>query len=917
MATTLTDSRGFLWDFLDNGSISNGTDDAFDGGAQLSISNGPSTSSFGYVTPILATGGREQIFGGGSLLQDIDVTRSAYVPASGHAFARMTEFLTNNTATAVTRTVTFTTNLGSDSGTQVLRTSNGDRAVTAADNWIITDDATAGDGDPAVLHVFSMNGARLQPSSVTLTNDVLTYSFNITLQPGQTRAIVHYLSQSHNVAQLQALAEAITANPSAFLTGGLNATEISQIGNFAGTLRSPTTVSALGQNYINLVLTGTRDIDGTGNGFANTITGNSGDNDLRGLGGNDTLDGGAGNDRLYGGNGTDILNGGPGNDLLNGEGGVDTATYATATSAVRVSLGTTASQNTGGGGADRLVSIENLTGSRFDDRLTGNSAANTLSGGNGDDALRGGGGKDTYSGGSGFDSAIFSTVRTQLTIDLSKTAFQATGGAGQQRFISIENVTGSATAANTLRGNDSNNALTGGSAVDRLDGGLGSDVLRGAAGNDVLYGEGPQAGGNTVLRLDEDSFRRGATSITFDEVGTVNPTYTRSVTGIGNVTVRSGGWFRGQNGGEFADNPGVTTLIDHTPTVGHRLTLDPNADQTFIATDSASPTSPILSGSPLFNGPISILFSTPVAGVALTGGYFDSARSTYIEAFDINGRSLGIVTNLSTGIEYFGLASANGENRIAGISFYITDSEPAGFGIDNLTFGTATTITEFANTNDTLDGGAGNDQLFGGVGNDLLIGGTGHDTLNGGSGNDTASYQNAQRSVTANLAAPARNTGDALGDTYVSVEHLTGSNFADYLIGNNAANRISGGNGNDRLSGGLGRDVLIGGAGRDSFIFDSRIGSGNVDTIDDFARGADTIRLDRSIFTQAGAVGDLGGGAFRIGASALDASDRIIYNRDTGNLFYDADGNGSGRAVHFAVLDRNLNLTASDFDIIA
>jgi len=228
--------------------------------------------------------------------------------------------------------------------------------------------------------------------------------------------------------------------------------------------------------------------------------------------------------------------------------------------------------------------------------------------------------------------------------------------------------------------------------------------------------------------------------------------------------------------------------------------------------------------------------------------------------------------------------------------------------------------------NDALIGGTGNDKVFGGsgidylygeAGNDTLNGGTGADILSGGTGSDTASYAGATKGVVANLTKPSLNTNDAKGDSYTSIENLTGSSYADVLTGNTGTNTLSGGSGADKLYGGLGKDIMIGGSGRDFFVFDTKLGSTNIDTIDDFIVKDDTIFLDDDIFTKAGKVGDLTTVAFYAGTKAHDTSDRVIYDTKTGKLFYDADGSGKGAAIQFALLDHGLKLTAADFDIIA
>lgn len=120
--------------------------------------------------------------------------------------------------------------------------------------------------------------------------------------------------------------------------------------------------------------------------------------------------------------------------------------------------------------------------------------------------------------------------------------------------------------------------------------------------------------------------------------------------------------------------------------------------------------------------------------------------------------------------------------------------------------------------NDTLEGGEGNDRLFGEADDDILEGGAGADLLDGGEGIDTASYWKAGAAVTVDLSAAAGNMGqrgEAIGDTFSSIENLTGSAYADILKGNGLANVIRGDWGNDELYGYGGNDVLVGGAGND------------------------------------------------------------------------------------------------------
>jgi len=79
-----------------------------------------------------------------------------------------------------------------------------------------------------------------------------------------------------------------------------------------------------------LTLTGSGNINGTGNALANTITGNDANNTITGFDGNDILQGGAGDDTINGGLGRDRMTGGTGADVFVfrsiGESGTTTAT---------------------------------------------------------------------------------------------------------------------------------------------------------------------------------------------------------------------------------------------------------------------------------------------------------------------------------------------------------------------------------------------------------------------------------------------------------------------------------------------------------------------------------------------------------------------------------------------------------------
>jgi Ca2+-binding RTX toxin-like protein len=231
-----------------------------------------------------------------------------------------------------------------------------------------------------------------------------------------------------------------------------------------------------------------------GNAGIDILFGDNGSDNLNGNAGDDILFGGAGHDKIFGSSGDDSLEGGQGGDLLNGGAGQDIADYGRS-SGVTASLANH-NINTGDATSDQYVSIEGIAGSDFgNDRLIGNKAFNILlgNGGNdklfgmaGNDILSGGAGADLLDGGKGNDTADYFTAGSiKVSLDGS---FTSTGIARGDKFISVENLIGSADGSDKLAGNSDDNYIAGFGGNDKLYGRGGSDVLEGGSRNDVLVG---------------------------------------------------------------------------------------------------------------------------------------------------------------------------------------------------------------------------------------------------------------------------------------------------------------------------------------------------------------------------------------------------------------------------------------------
>jgi Ca2+-binding RTX toxin-like protein len=546
----------------------------------------------------------------------------------------------------------------------------------------------------------------------------------------------------------------------------------------------------------------------------------------------------------------------------------------------------------GYGNRETVTGVENILGSAHDDRLTGDEGANVLSGADGNDTLGGGEGDDELDGGNGDD--------------------RLDGGAG----------------ADVLAGGAGSDTLNGGADVDSFEGGDGIDTVSFAgATNGVRVSLLPVDASISFVTFDEADapVLRGFggaddSSIATDPgggsalVGKVVKSDTAEL--WAGTTV---GFGSGASISAIPFEPGNTTLTLRVwvPEAGIkvRLKVEDSADGTRSCE-------------------VDVLTTVANGWETLTFDFSEQAQGTAALNFDFTYDKASVFFN-------FGVSGADG----GGGTYYFDDLQfpgPVAGTIDDDGFGNAELIRDVENVigssladriegddlanrltgnagNDSLTGGAGHDTLDGGAGADTLIGGAGNDSLVGGAGNDR--YVVNSRNDRISETSTARTEVDtvvssvswSLGE---NLERLTLTGSADTNgTGNALGNLIIGNSGDNRLTGGAGNDTLTGGQGADIFRFASELdGRTNVDTIKDFNPVVDVIELENGIFAKLTKLGALSAANFRAnaGGKAIDANDFIVYETDTGKLFYDADGSGEGAAVLIATLTDAPMLTASD-----
>jgi Ca2+-binding RTX toxin-like protein len=646
---------------------------------------------------------------------------------------------------------------------------------------------------------------------------------------------------------------------------------------------------ALGNNLEKLVLKGNAAINGTGNALNNRIEGNNANN------------------TLFGGEGDDTLNGSGGNDTLNGGAGNDTYflyedTIDTIVEDVNAGIDTvigeyygpifdnftftwTMSNNVENLDLSRYAAPKiNVTGNELDNSITGGDRNNsnsllgeggndTLIGGRSNDTLNGGTGNDTLIGGLGNDTYVVDNTGDIITEEASAGIDTVNSSISYTLGANVENLTLTGSSAINGTGNTLNNTITGNAANNILNGGTGNDSLIGGLGNDTyvvdstgdVITEEASAGIDTVNSSISYTLGANVENLTLTGSSAINGTgntLNNTITGNTANNVLNGG-----TGNDTLDGgAGNDTLIGG---VGNDTYIVDNRGD--VVNEAAS------AGIDTVNSSISYSLGANVENLTLTGNR------------GINGTG-NTLNNTITG---------NAANNV-------------------LNGGTG---------NDTLAGGAGNDTLIGGVGNDTYIVDTTGDVVNEAA---SAGIDTVNSSISYSLGANVEN----LTLTGNSAINGTGNTLNNTITGNVANNVLNGGAGNDTLNGGAGNDTLVGdigndllmggagtdrlrgGAGADRFYFYNK--NEGIDTIVDFNVVDDSIYVSRAGFggtLTAGAA--LSAAQFRLGAAAGDKSDRFIYNRNTGALFFDADGTGSSAQTQIAQLQTGLGLTYQDIVVFA
>jgi Ca2+-binding RTX toxin-like protein len=694
-------------------------------------------------------------------------------------------------------------------------------------------------------------------------------------------------------------------------------------------------------DWVNNLTLLTGAVNGTGNAIDNVIMGNDVANSLSGGDGNDTLIGGGGDDTLDGGAGNDEIDGGSGNDL-----------------------------EIGGAGND-ILGANDYNHSLFADADPG---SDTLDGGLGDDTFFADA-TDTLIDEGGTDTVEVQGISWTLAAGFENLSFynhdndngfHGLSGSGNDLDNTINALQGAdGIVEHGLGGNDS---LVGTFYSDTLDGGLGNDTLIGLGGGNSGLGAGdtyvfdvaPGAAnadtiGGSVSNpaLSDTLFVPGSDKIELDgnaytNIGTSGNFATgdpRFFAGAGATsghdaddrvvydTSTGNLWYDADGSGAGAAQliatllgaPAISATDIEVINGGSGLVINGTAGDDSLVGTPGNDSINGLDGNDTIDGGAGA--DSMVGGNGDDVYYVDNPGDVVVEQ-----QNAGIDEVRST-IDYTLPDWVNNLTLLSGAQV------GQGNGIDNVVVGNGSMNVLWGHGgNDTLIGGgvtSGDtaDEYIGGTGDDSMVGSSsadtfhlfldggsdyGHDTIVGGGGFDRLLADGpATTGIVVDLGAGTASGGLAAGSAVLSgIEMVVGSSLGDRITGDAGNNDLEGMDGNDTLNGAGGNDTLFGGAGADSFVFADAPGSGNADRIGDFASGTDRIHLDARVMTALGASGQFSAtdARFFAGAGATaghDADDRVIFNTTTGDLWYDADGSGTGTAQLIANLQTG-TLVASD-----
>jgi trimeric autotransporter adhesin len=622
-------------------------------------------------------------------------------------------------------------------------------------------------------------------------------------------------------------------------------------------------------NFIeNLTLTGSGNINGTGNTYHNLITGNSGTNSLNGMEGNDTIDGGSGADTMTGGTGDDTFFVNTSSDVVNENGGEGLDTVK---SSVSYTLGTY---------VENLIltgtSNINGTGTAYQNILTGNEGNNTLSGGDGNDTIDGGLGTDTLVGGLGDDIFVLDNAGDDVTessnqgTDTIQTSVSYTLSSNVEKLtltgLDAINATGN-TLGNTLIGNIAGNILDGGQGDDTLNGFVGADTLVGGVGSDTYIVDN---NGDVITEYASEGTDTAQTSVSYtlsSHVDNLTLTGTDAVSGTGNTLnniIIGNDQDNTLDGGSGAD-----TLQGGS---GNDTYLVDNLSEILIESPSQGVDKVQSSVSYTLGANFENLTLTGSANINATGNTVkniltgNSGNNTLTGGL---GDDLYIVQN--SGDSVVENASEGTDTIETSVTYTLSSN------VENLILTGTDTINGTGNTlNNTLIGNDADNSLTGGSGDDTLYGGLGEDSLAGGTDNDTYLIDSEDTTVTENSSEGTDSVQSTIDYTLTSnVENLTLLGFGSIAgSGNILSNNLVGNTADNTLDGGTGTDTLAGGVGHDTYIVDN---AGDV-TTENSNEGNDLVQTSVS-YTLSGNVENV----TLTGGSALTATGNNLDNTLTGN----------------------------------